>query len=170
MNADDNHPGDDRSLAGWDRLEVPEHEARRPPPASGDEPVPDREDRSAIPLIAGSWGDLALVLGVAAAALVALKLAGHGAPLAAVGWALGLAVTWWIMTAAILVAVRRATPGMLMAGIRFARTVQPGRVPWVVAVALLLGATLGIPSAIGPRGWALCAAAGSNVIATDELS
>jgi hypothetical protein len=153
-------PDPDKPLDGWDRLE--------PEVADDDTRAEAREDHSTIPLIAGSWGDLALLLAVSAAALVGLKISGHGAPFAAVGWALCLAVVWWAMAAAVLVAVRRATPGMLMAGVRFTRAVPPSRVGAVVAVALLLCATLGIPAAVGPRGWALRSAAGSDITSADE--
>jgi hypothetical protein len=152
--------------AGWDRLDVgeePEVEA-----AAHDGPA--QRDESAIPLIAGSWGDLALILAVVAAALVTLKLSGYGAPFAAAGWALALAVLWWGVAAATLVAIRRATPGMLLAGLQFDHAVPPRRVAWVVVVALLLCATLGIPAAVGPRGWALRAAAGSRVSPAHEPS
>lgn len=155
---------------GWDRLNGPgtgDRESAAPASETG-EPQPREE--SAISLIAGSWGDLALVLGVAAAALVSLQLGGHGAPFPAAPWALVLAVTWWAVATGALVMVRRATPGMLMAGVRFERAVPPHRVVLVIGVALVLGATLGIPAAIGPRGWALAGAAGSNVTSADQPS
>jgi len=155
---------------GWDRLDEPLGGDKEPGVLAV--PVPEIRpgDESALPLIAGSWGDLALILGVAAAALVALKAAGHGAPFPAAPWAVGLAVTWWAAATAILVTVRRATPGMLMSGVRFEGAVSPPRVALVVAVALVLCATLGILSAVGPRGWALGGAAGSPVASADDPS
>lgn len=146
----------------WDHLDQtadgqvlpPELETK--PPGGGD-------DLSTIPLIACSWGDLAAMLALAAATLVALRLAGHGAPFAATPWALALAVLWWAVTAAVLVAVRRGTPGMLMAGVGFEDAVATRRIPWVLLSALLLAATLGLPSAIGRPGWALRAAARTPV-------
>ena len=118
---------------------------------------------STIPVIAASWGDLGAILTLAAVTLVALRLAGHGAPFAAAPWALGLAVLWWAVSTAALVAVRRGTPGMLMAGLGFEEAVPPQRIPWVLVSALLLAATLGLPSAVGRPGWVLKAAAGTRV-------
>ena len=142
---------------GWDQLPSLADEpaaTAAPGPAAGD-------PGSVIPVIAGSWGDLAVILGLSAATLVALKLAGHGAPFAAAPWAAAVAVLWWLVAAAALLTVRRGTPGMVAAGISFAGAVRPARLPWVLLVALLLAATLGLPSAVGPSGWALRVAAGT---------
>jgi len=117
----------------------------------------------AMSVIAGSWGDLALVLALCAACLLALKLGGHGAPLAALPWAVGLALLWWCAAAGVLVVVRQGTPGMLMAGLGFARPIAHHRVPWVLVTAIVLGATLGIPAALSNRGWPLSMAAGTAV-------
>lgn len=119
-----------------------------------------------IPVIAGSWGDLAVILGLTAASLVALKLAGHGAPFAAAPWAVAVAVLWWLVAAAVLLTVRRGTPGMMMAGVSFAGAVAPARLPVVLLVALLLALTLGLPSAVGPPGWAMRIAAGTPLTAS----
>ena len=150
---------------GWDQLQRPAGEPVAPAatPSSGSAP---HDPGSVIPVIAGSWGDLAAILGLSAATLVALKLAGHGAPFAAAPWAVGVAVLWWLVAAAALLTVRRATPGMVAAGISFAGTVRPARIPWVLLVALLLAATLGLPSAVGPSGWALRVAAGTPLTVT----
>ncbi len=119
-----------------------------------------------IPVIAGSWGDLAVILGLTAASLVALKLAGHGAPFAAAPWAVAVAVLWWLVAAAVLLTVRRGTPGMMAAGVSFAGAVTPARLPVVLLVALLLALTLGLPSAVGPPGWVLRIAAGTPLTAS----
>jgi hypothetical protein len=119
-----------------------------------------------IPVIAGSWGDLAVIRGLTAASLVALKLAGHGAPFAAAPWAVAVAVLWWLVAAAVLLTVRRGTPGMMVAGVSFAGAVAPARLPVVLLVALLLALTLGLPSAVGPPGWAMRIAAGTPLTAS----
>jgi hypothetical protein len=148
---------------GWDQLSE----------AADDEPAEELSQREeapeelpAIPLIAGSWADLALVLGVCVAALMALKVAGHGVPFAAAGWALAVAVLWWVVAAGALITIRHGTPGMLLSGVRFAAPVPPQRIGGVVLVALVLCLTLGIPAAVGRPGWALRAAAGCDVVTT----
>ena len=148
----------------WDQLSEPADDDVIP--AGAFQPVDDPDDAPVISLIAGSWGDLALILGLSAAALIALKIAGHGAFFAAAGWALALAALWWVVAAGVLVMVRHGTPGMLLAGVRFSEAVPPGRVGGVVLVALVLCATLGIPAAIGRPGWALRMAAGSEITTT----
>jgi len=145
---------------GWDHLPSADDESPPPDIAEDDDQPPDD---SSIPMIAGSWGDLALVLALCAAALVALKASGHGAPFAAAWWALALAVMWWLVAAGILVVVRRATPGMLLAGLQFSETVPPNRIAPVLTVGLVMCATLGLPAALGPMGWPLSAAAGTGV-------
>ena len=157
----------------------------RPPP--GQHPVPDNWDQlrdqngeptapsdpddlrveavgtPAMSVIAGSWGDLASLLGLCAASLVALKLGGYGAPMAALPWAIGLALVWWCAAASTLVVVRHGTPGMLMAGLAFTEPVARRRVPWVILTALVLCATLGIPAALSSRGWPLSMAGGVTI-------
>lgn len=145
----------------WDHLDEPADGQVVPPEL--EPPAAETDELSTIPVLAASWGDLGAMLTLAAVTLVALRLAGHGAPFAAAPWALGLAVLWWAVSAAALVAVRRGTPGMLMAGVGFEEAVVPQRIPWVVVSALLLAATLGLPSAIGRPGWVLGAAAGTRV-------
>ncbi len=147
---------------GWDQLQRPADE----PAATAASGSALHDPGSVIPVIAGSWGDLAAILGLSAATLVALKLAGHGAPFAAAPWAVGVAVLWWLVATAALLTVHRATPGMVAAGISFAGAVRPARIPWVLLVALLLAATLGLPSAVGPSGWALRVAAGTPLTVT----
>jgi hypothetical protein len=146
----------------WDHLGEP-FENQEPPPGLDPPPPADEESDSVIPSIASAWGDLASMLGLCAAALIALKVAGHGAPFAAAPWAAAVALLWWLVAATVLVMVRRGTPGMLMAGLMYEDAVPPARIPWVALTALLLAASLGIPSAIGRPGWALRAAAGTPV-------
>jgi len=81
-----------------------------------------------IPVIAGSWGDLAVILGLSAATLVALKLAGtalrsprlRGRPPSR------CCGGWWRRGAADR---PPGTPGMVAAGISFAGAVRPARLP-----------------------------------------
>ena len=145
---------------GWDHLPSADDEAT---PLESLEEVDQQPDGLVIPLIAGSWGDLALVLGLCATALIALKVSGHGAPFSAAWWALALAAMWWLVAAGVLVTVRQATPGMLLAGVRFEENVPPNRVAPVLLVGLVMCATLGLPAAVGPMGWPLTAAAGTGV-------
>jgi hypothetical protein len=145
----------------WDLLHDSTEELGEPEvPATN--PV-EANGTPAMSVIAGSWGDLALILGLCAACLLALKIGGHGAPLAALPWALGLALAWWCAAAGVLVVVRQGTPGMLMAGLSFAQPVAHHRVPWVIVIAIVLCATLGIPAALSSRGWPLSMAAGTKV-------
>ena len=149
----------------WDHLHEPVDDEVLP--AATDPPPADLDDGgSVIPVLASSWGDLAAMLALCAAVLATLKLSGHGAPFEAAPWAGALAVLWWLVAAAVLVTVRRGTPGMLMAGLAFDDAVSPSRVPWVLLTALVLSATLGLPSAVGRPGWALRAAAGTPVAGT----
>jgi hypothetical protein len=73
-------------------------------------------------------------------------------------------VVWWIFAASILVVVRQATPGMLLAGVSFSDPVPPRRVGWVLAAALVGVATLGLSGVIGGFGSILRLAATSDVV------
>ena len=103
---------------------------------------------------------------VSAAAVMAVETDTVSSFPRALWWALALAVLWWLVAAGVMVAVRQGTPGMLLAGIQFSATVAPARIAAVLPVALATAATLGLPAAVGPPGWALTAAAGSDITAT----
>jgi hypothetical protein len=148
----------------WDRLRDPGGDRVDPP--EPDVPRDEAAGTPAMTVIAGSWGDLASLLGLCAACLVALKLGGHGAPLAALPWAAALALVWWCAAASALVVVRHGTPGMLMAGLTFTQPLSRRRIPWVILTALVLCATLGIPAALSSRGWPLSMAGGVAVSPT----
>jgi hypothetical protein len=128
----------------WDQLQ----EATPRPPRGGSFPE-QPETPARITLVAAAWADLVAVLAVCTASLMALLTLGHRATLAALPWAVALAVAWWLAAAAVLVVVRRGTPGMLLAGVAFDRAVPTRRLPSVLAVALLLSATFGVPALVG---------------------
>jgi len=79
-------------------------------------------------------------------------------------WAAALGVVWWLFSAAVLVVVRQATPGMLLAGISFSEAVRPQRVVWVLVAALVGVGTFGLSGIIGGRGSALRLAAAATVV------
>jgi hypothetical protein len=116
--------------------------------------------------MAAAWADLVAMLAVCTAALAAILVIGERPELPAFIWAAALAVVWWLFTTAILVVVRQATPGMLLAGLSFAEPVAPPRVGWVLAAALVGVVTLGLSSVIGGERSILCVAAASDVCET----
>lgn len=118
-------------------------------------------DPRTLTLMAAAWADLVGILAVCTGALVAILMLGERPALPAFAWAVVLGVLWWAFAAAILVVVRQGTPGMLLAGVSFAEPVEPRRVGWVVAAALVGVVTLG---AIGGNAPILRTAAGSEVV------
>ena len=155
--------GDDRNQipGDWDAL-VDRSPAARPPAAvtTG----PDRHGPPVLTLMASAWADLVGMLAVCTGALVAILLLGERPALPAFSWAAALAVVWWIFAASILVVVRQATPGMLLAGVSFSDPVPPRRVGWVLAAALVGVANLGLSGVIGGFGSILRLAATSDVV------
>jgi hypothetical protein len=153
----------DRSdrLRDWDRL--PERPDRSEEPAAAPFPSGDPDGPAAITVLASAWGDLLTIVGVCTGALLALAALGYGAPGAALPWALGLGLSWWLVAASTLIMVRQGTPGMLMAGVVFESAVAGARVPWIVIVALLLAGSLGLATVIGSPGWPLRLAAGTGL-------
>ncbi len=142
----------------WDRLEP----ATVPVPES--DPVGTPNTPAAPPLVAlvaAAWGDLVTLLAVCAASLVAVVAFGYGTGLEALPWAAGVAVAWWTVAAAALLAVRRGTPGMLLAGVVFADRVTGRQLARTLATALALAVTAGLPSLAGRRRSLLGLAAGT---------
>lgn len=130
----------------WDVVrEVPDDSLEEPTnalkPAVGQPPT--------INLVAASWADAVSAIGVCTAALVGLNGAGHRAALAALPWAAGLGVAWWLVASIILVAVRQGTPGMLLAGLQFSDRIAPRRVVPVVATAAVSALLFGLPGLLG---------------------
>jgi len=144
------------SPEAWDRLS-----ARSPLTPEGDEP-------SLIALVATAWGDLASMLGVCTAALMALTANGHRAALPAFPWSLALAAAWWAAAAAALVTIRRGTPGMLLAGLAFDHSLRPRRLVPVLLAALLQACTLGLPALAGARRSPLGFASGTRLRSRGE--
>jgi hypothetical protein len=104
------------------------------------------------------------MLAVCTGALVAIFLLGERPALPAFGWAAALAVIWWVFASAVLLVIRQATPGMLLAGVSFSDPVPPARTKWVLAAAAVGVVTLGFSGIIGEDGSILCRAAGSEVV------
>ncbi len=152
---------DDRDIPGnWDAL-VDRGPRPRPSSPGPAEPAPHRPP--ALTVMAAAWADLVAMLAVCTGALAAILVIGERPALPAFTWAAALAVVWWVFTAGILVVVRQATPGMLLAGLTFADPVAPRRVGWVLAAALVGVVTLGLSGVIGGDGSILCQAAASGL-------
>jgi hypothetical protein len=143
----------------WDTLV--DRSGGTPPRA---ETEPDPIEPPALTLMATAWADLVGILAVCTGALIAILALGERPALPAFGWAAALGVVWWVFAAAVLIVVRQATPGMLLAGVSFAHPVQPRRVGWVLAAALIGVVTIGLSGVIGGRGAALRLAAASDVV------
>jgi hypothetical protein len=126
---------------------------------------PDDFEPPVLTLMASSWADLVGMLAVCTGGLVAVLALGQRPSLAAFGWAAVLALVWWACAAASLVVVRQGTPGMLMAGVRFREPVPPGRVPGVLAAALVGVVSLGLPGLLGSDRSPLRAAAAADLVA-----
>jgi hypothetical protein len=152
---------DQRSMPGdWDAL------TDRGDGAGPSVPVkePDSPEPSALTVMAAAWADLVGILAVCTGALVAILLLGERPALPAFAWAAALGFVWWIFTSAVLVVVRQATPGMLLAGVSFSEPVHPNRVCWVVVAALVGVFTCGVSGVIGGRRSMLRLAAASDIV------
>lgn len=148
-------PGD------WDAL------VERPSEVGLERSSPPRRDADlppALTVMASAWADLVGVLAVCTGALIAILVLGERPALPAFVWAAALGFVWWVFTATVLVVVRQATPGMLLAGMSFSEAVRPRRVVWVLGAALVGVATFGLSGIIGGRGSALRLAAATDVV------
>lgn len=157
--AHDEIPGD------WDTLS--DRGGMEPGPPAAPEAAAGELAPPVVLLLATAWADLVTMLAVCTGALVAVMAAGQRPALPAFVWAAVLAVLWWAVASVLLVAVRQGTPGMLLAAVRFAGPVRPGRVPWVVAAALLGALSLGATGLLGARLSPLRAAASAPLVTDD---
>ncbi len=151
----------------WDRLD----DSQRPPSQAPftNQPPADDEPPTVV-LFAACWADLMAMVAVATAALLALVAIGYRAELAILPWTGSVALCWWWLAASATVAVRRGTPGMLMAGLVCKRQVLPRRVQRVVGAALVGCASLGLLALLGPRRSLVGAAAGSPLVTATSSS
>lgn len=153
---------DRRSMPGdWDAL-VDRSTDVDPPRRSASDLDP--QGPPPLTLMASAWADLVGMLAVCTAALVAILVLGERPALPAFAWAAALGFLWWAFAAAVLVVVRQATPGMLLAGVSFSEPVQPRRVGWVLVAAFVGVVTLGLSGIVGGRGSILHLAAASAVV------
>lgn len=153
---------DRKSMPGdWDALvdRPSEVGAARSPRPGRDHHLP-----AALTVMASAWADLVGILAVCTGALIAILVLGERPALPAFAWAAALGIVWWAFASAVLVVVRHATPGMLLAGMSFLGAVRPQRVVWVLAAALVGVATFGLSGIIGGRGSALRLAAATDVV------
>jgi hypothetical protein len=145
----------------WDALmDRGTDDAPPSPPVAG----PDAPEPPALSVMAAAWADLVGILAVCTGALVAILSLGERPALPAFGWAAALGVVWWIFATTVLVVVRQATPGMLLAGVSFSEPVHPTRVCWVLVAAFFGVITGGLSGVIGGRSSILRVAASSNIV------
>ncbi len=148
----------------WDLLLDPPSEEKQKAPSTPHEgrdirPRTVKTSRSALAL--ASWAELAVLVAPCATALAAVRIAGYTVSLGAIPWAGMLALGWWFLATSALLFVRRATAGMLGAGLRFHRPIPPRRLV-VTAIAALAAACLaGVLAVLGARWWPPSVAAGS---------
>lgn len=150
----------------WDRLIEPPagspEERTDVPSAGGPGPPP-----TAL-LVAAAWADLVCLLLFCVTAILTVMLAGYGVSLVALPWVSVLAAAWWAGASAVLVVVRRGTPGMLIAGIVFKSPVVNRRLPVILVVAVLLACTLGLPALVGAQRSPLRWAGGSPLATSSD--
>lgn len=162
----------ERKNDAWDRLFDPEALDRNnvADEASGsDQQAADTVKLSSV--LASSWGDLVIVASLTTGLLAGVVLFGYPLGFEAFPWAVAVSFAWWVTASAILVRVRRATPGMLVAGVAFADQVEGGRVIGVVAVAGIGFFLLGLPLILGGSSRSLLpTAAGSRLIPHSQLA
>ena len=153
---------DRKSMPGdWDALVDRPSEVG---PARSSLPSHNHHPPPALTVLASAWADLVGMLAVCTSALIAILVLGERPALPAFAWAAALGFVWWAFAASVLVVVRQATPGMLLAGMSFSEAVRPQRVVWVLAAALVGVATFGLSGIIGGRGSALRLAAATDVV------
>ncbi len=149
-------PGDELFPEGWDRLP----ELDDTPVIREEVPVPDLKpvdgpgrEPTVLGLTIAAWADLVAMAGPCAAILVALRLGGYPVDLATVPWAGALALAWWVLASGTFMAVRRGTPGMLLAGLVFSEPHLGGGLRTTLLLQGFSALTLGLPAVLLYRAW-----------------
>lgn len=151
----------------WDEIREPAPDLEMEPVEI--EPSDAALEPSRLSLMGGAWGDLVTMLGVCTATFIALAVLGYGPDPAIVPWALALGVVWWTAASAVLLVIRQGTPGMLLTGVVFEDAVARDRVGLVLLAALMLCATLGVPSLLGVNASLLRVAGGVDLVSAASL-
>lgn len=153
--------------ADWDRLLPPEEDGE---PVTAQAPAPTRVGGRPGPLVraAASWADAVAVVVVCTAAVGGVTAAGFHPSLVVLPWAVAAGGVWWVVTTAVTVVVRRATPGMALAGVRFAQPVAPARLVWVILASVLASGTLGLAALPGGGTGNLLARAGGSPLSEGQ--
>jgi len=131
----------DRFPKDWDVFLDLEDRGEEMPPETSPEP----DEPLAIPLLTAAFADLVAILVPCTAALIGLRLGGLPVPLAVAPWALGLGAAWWILVAAILLRIRRGTPGLLAANLVYREAPSGPRLVGGLFLGLAAALTLGLP-------------------------
>ena len=173
-------PSDQRPVVpdDWDRLD---DDPTMPSPvtATTTEPAgdlePDGGDAAShsvvVALLAASWADAVTVLALVTGCVGVLVLRGYNPTPAWLPWAAGAGLSWWLFAAGVLLLVRRATPGMLLAGLQFEEPIPPRRVAPILVAAVAGAMSLGLVAIIGGRRHGpLAIAAGCPISACSSLS
>lgn len=160
-------PGrDDR--APWDQLSVPEpgdfEDMAGAAPVVVDDVLEDGPSGWA--RMAAGWADLVVVGIMTTGALAAVLTAGYPVGIAAMPWAGGVAVLWWILCSGVCLRIRRGTPGMLIAGVTFSDEVSGFRIVCTVIAAAFVAAFLGVPALPGGKDRTLVSLASGRPIMT----
>ncbi len=155
-------------LSPWDQLSEVDVDGIEPGLVS---PSPETSDSGdAVPWSArltAAWADLVVISGATTSMVGAVILAGYPLGIRALPWAVMVALVGWGAACAILLRVRRGTPGMLLAGFVFSNEVTGGRLGWTVAAAGFNAFLLGLPALPGgPKTSLLSIASGSDIAPT----
>lgn len=150
-------------LSGWDRLSPIEVEAADPVPTdhwSGPK-------IGWITRLAVAWADLVAIAAATTALIGAVVLAGYPFELTALPWAVVVALLAWVVISGVLIRVRKAGLGMLLAGVVFTDEVTGFRLVAAVVVSALCALLVGVPALPSAGGVTLVSAvAGSGLAAT----
>ncbi len=165
MNPSDTPP----STGDWDRLSEIDLEGIEVPSSA---PPPSTTRGSDVPVIstgarlAVAWGDLVTSVSLTTLMVAAVFAAGYPVGFEILPWSAGVGIVGWATVAAVLLRVRRQTPGMLLAGLVFSSEISgPGLLLTLsAAVGGALSFGLAFVPAHGNRSL-LSAAAGAFLVA-----
>ncbi len=140
----------------WDRL------------SEQDAPLPVEDGRngpgsiSSSQVVTAVLADLVLILGLTTMLVLSLSLQSLPFDVRVLGWAVPVALAWWLMAAVICLRILKASPGMIIAGLSFSTELRGVRL-FLTLLTLVFGAAcLGLPLFPGDAGSSLLARAAAS--------
>ncbi len=168
------NPSDIPASSGdWDRLseiDLEGIEEPSPAPSPSSTAGPDTPSISTGARLAVAWGDLVVSVSLTTLLVGSVFAAGYPVGFNVLPWSAGVGLVGWAAITAILLRVRRQTPGMVLAGLVFSSEVSGSRLFLTLSAAVCGALSLGLAFVPTRRARNLLSAAAGSDLTADRPS